>query len=109
MSQVLYKDKLLRISDQSITFYSYYFPSSKSLTVLLEDVKKIDSLMPSMFNGKYRFWGTSTFITWFPKDLKRNLRDKIFILYRKNKKIKIGFTAEDSQKVFKVLLEQQLF
>jgi len=77
--------------------------------VLLKDVKKVTTLKPSLFNGKYRFWGTSSLLTWFPKDLKRNLRDKIFILYRKNKKIKIGFTAEDSQKVFEVLLDQHLF
>lgn len=109
MSQVIYRDRLVRISDHSITFYNYYFPSSKSLTILLTEIKKVKTFRPSVFNGKYRFWGTSTFITWFPKDLKRNLRDKIFILYRKNKKIKIGFTAEDSQKVFEVLLEQQLF
>lgn len=109
MSQVLYKDKLIRISDHSITFYNYYFPTSKSLTVLLEDVEKVNTIKPTIFNGKYRFWGTSNLFTWFPKDLKRNLRDKIFILYRKNKKIKIGFTAENSQKVFEVLLELQLF
>ena len=33
------------------------------------------------------------FFTWFPKDFKRNTRDKLFILYRKNKRVKIGFTA----------------
>ncbi len=108
MSQLLYKDKLVRISDHSITLYNYYFPSSKSLTVLLQDIKKVDTLMPTLLNGKFRFWGTSNFITWFPKDLKRNIRDKIFIIYRNNKKIRIGFTAEDSQKVFNILLEKQL-
>lgn len=65
--------------------------------------------MPTLFTGKYRYWRTGNFITWFPRDFKRNSRDKIFIVYRKNKKIKIGFTVEDSQKVFELLISKNLF
>ncbi|MFZ1280024.1 MAG: hypothetical protein WAR59_04255 [Ignavibacteriaceae bacterium] len=109
MSEVLYIDRLVRISETSITFFNYYYPSSKSLTVPFHNVKKVVSLMPTLLNGKYRLWGTSSFFTWFPKDFKRSTRDKIFILYRKNKRVKIGFTAVDSQKVFEIILEKQLF
>lgn len=109
MSEVLYIDKLIRISETSITFFNYYYPSSKSLTVPFQNIKKVITLMPNLFNGKYRFLGSSSVLTWFPKDFKRNTRDKIFFLYRKNKKVKIGFTAVDSQKVFEIFLDKQLF
>jgi hypothetical protein len=109
LEQRIYKDKLIEITDNSITFLNYYYPSSKRLTVQFSDIEKIISKMPTLFSGKYRYWGTGNFITWFPKDFKRNSRDKIFILYRYNKKIRIGFTAEDSQKVFEILFSKQLF
>ncbi len=109
MEQNIYKDKLVKITDSSITFYNYYYPSSKSLTIPFSDIERIVTKMPTLFTGKYRYWGTGNFITWFPRDFKRNRRDKIFIVYRKNKKIRIGFTVEDSQKVFELLFSKNLF
>ena len=43
---------------------------------------------------------------WFPLDTQRSKRDIIFILHRKNKKIKIGFTVEDSEKVIGLLKDK---
>jgi hypothetical protein len=60
LSEVLYIDRLVRISETSITFFNYYYPSSKSLTVPFHNVKKVVSLMPTLLNGKYRLWGTSS-------------------------------------------------
>jgi hypothetical protein len=92
-----------------MTFFHHYCPSSKSLKVPFDSVEKVVTVMPSLFNEKYRFWMVLNIFTWFPRDSKRNSRDKIFILYRKTKKIKIGFTAVDSQKVFEIILDKQLF
>ncbi|MBK7230667.1 MAG: hypothetical protein IPH97_17765 [Ignavibacteriales bacterium] len=70
MSEVLYIDRLVRISETSITFFNYYYPSSKSLTVPFHNVKKVVSLIPTLLNGKYRLWGTSSFLPGFQKILR---------------------------------------
>jgi hypothetical protein len=101
--------KLIKIIDSSITLYNYYFPLSKKLTIPFSDKEKIVTKTPTLFTGKFRYWGSGNFITWFPRNFKRNSRDKIFIVYRKNKKIKIGFTVKDSQKVFELLFLKNLF
>jgi len=58
---------------------------------------------PTLKKGKYRFWGTGDFIHWFPLDNQRSKRDVIFILFRRSKRIRIGFTVEDSKKVRELL------
>lgn len=102
MDGYIYKDNLVEISNNSITFFSYYYPGGKSLSVSFYDIEKIEVKEPTLLNGKYRFWGTGNFLTWYPKDFKRSKRDYIFFLFRKNKRIKIGFTVEDSQKVINI-------
>ena len=97
--EVLYEDKLVIINSVSITLKNYYFPSHSSITVNYDDITRITVKQPTMTTGKYRYWGTGDFIHWYPMDNNRSRRDLIFFIYRKNKKIIIGFTVENSQKV----------
>ncbi len=96
---ILYSDKLIEIRDNMILFRSYYFPTFSDKTVKFQEIEKIILKKPTLKKGKYRFWGTGDFIHWFPLDDKRSKRDVIFILFRESKKIRIGFTVEDSKKV----------
>jgi hypothetical protein len=100
---ILYSDKLIEIRDNTILFRNYYFPTFSTKTVKFQEIEKIVLEKPTFKKGKYRFWGTGDFTHWFPLDDQRSKRDVIFILFQKNKKIKIGFTVEDSKKVRELL------
>jgi hypothetical protein len=103
---ILYSDKLIEIKKESILFRNYYFPTFSPKSVKFDEIETIFIKEPTIINGKYRYWGSGDFNHWFPLDMKRSKRDIIFILYRKNKKIKIGFTVEDSEKVIGLLKEK---
>ena len=108
MEDYIYKDNLVAISNESITFFNYYYPSCKSLTVKFIEIEKIEIKEPSLLAGKYRYWGTGNFVSWYPKDFKRGMRDNIFFLFRKNKKLRIGFTVENSQEVISILKSKNI-
>lgn len=104
----LYEDKLVVINDESITLKDYYFPSSKPKKVLLKDIKLLEVNLPSLATGKWRIQGSGDLRTWFPMDIHRPKRDKIFFMKLKNQWIQIGFTVEDSEKVIKIFQEKGL-
>jgi hypothetical protein len=91
----LYSDNLVVITREILVFYNYYFWGCGK-TVPVSDVEKIESLPPTVLNGKWRIWGTSGPGGWLPMDWHRPSRDRIFLLHFKNKKFQIGFTVENS-------------
>lgn len=105
---ILYQDKLVEITDISITLKKYYFPSFKEKKIILSDIKNIEILTPTLTNGKWRIHGSGNLKTWFPYDIERPKRDKIFLISFKNKWIKNGFTVEDSSAVQKILAEKRI-
>ena len=92
-----YRDKLIEISDDTIVFKNYYFPSG-SKTIKLSQAEYVEAKEPTMRNGKYRLHGTGDllFRIWFPADYDRPGRDKIFVMKVRGKWIRIGFTVENS-------------
>ena len=107
MSQVLYSDDLVSISDDSILFRNYYFPYG-SKTIELSSVVYVKVVMPTLLSGRWRIHGTGDFRTWFPRDTKRPGRDRIFILHRDRQWFDIGFTAENSTAVLEVFKSMNL-
>jgi len=100
-NELLYSDKLIEISDHSILVRDYYYPFGNK-RVNFENVDSIVVKKPTLLSGKYRFYGTGDFRTWFPPDI-RSSRDKIFIMKLKKKWWRIGFTVENSQTVLNLL------
>jgi hypothetical protein len=100
---ILYKDKLIEITDNYLLLKQYYFPSLKPKTICLKDIENIKVLPPTLANGKWRLQGSGNFRIWFSLDIDRPKRDKIFLVTLKNKWIKSAFTAEDSEAVLKIL------
>ena len=99
-TETLYKDSLIKIESDAVTFYNYSFPSCKEKTVPIDQIKNIQVKKPSVWNGKYRFSGTGGLGTWFPTDDARPSRDKIFIAKMKKRwTYNIGFTVENSNAV----------
>jgi hypothetical protein len=91
----LYSDNLVAITRDTLTFHNYYFWGCGK-TVPVNGIEKIESLPPTVLNGKWRIWGSSSLMGWMPMDWRRASRDRIFLLHYKNKKFQIGFTVENS-------------
>jgi hypothetical protein len=91
----LYSDNLVAITREVLVFYNYYFWGCEK-TVPVNDIEKIESLAPTVLNGSWRLWGSSSLMGWMPMDWRRPSRGRIFLLHYKNKKFQIGFTVENS-------------
>lgn len=107
MPEVVYSDHLVEIRYNEIIFKEYYFPTGTKL-VSFSEIKNIVVKEPSLSSGKWRIFGTGDLKTWFPRDLKRPERDKIFVLTLAKGWWRIGFTVEDSEKVIKIFKEKGL-
>lgn len=108
MSNYLYRDKLVSITEDEIVFENYYFPSSKRKVVRLADIESITVSQPSIWNGKWRLHGTGNFKIWYPADYDRPKRDKIFVASLKTQWVNIGFTVEESAQVEKLFRDKNL-
>jgi hypothetical protein len=105
---ILYSDRLIEISADTILFRQYYFPMG-ARRLKLSDIERVVVRTPSFISGKYRLQGSGDLRTWFPMDRQRPNRSKIFVLILRNKWRRIGFTVEDEVAVERILRERQLF
>ena len=105
---IIYKDKLIEISNNFILLKNYYLPFIGSKRVPFDKIKSVTVEKPSLLNGQFRIWGTGNFVTWFPLDLWRPSRDKIFIIALIGKTMRIGFTTENSETVIRILEQKGL-
>lgn len=107
MANVIYADRLIQVTDKSILFKSYYFPFG-SKRIELSDIDHVEVKEPSLLSGKWRIHGSGDFRTWFPRDLKRPTRDRLFIVHLHNRWRRIGFTVEDSHRLIDVLKDRNI-
>lgn len=107
VSEVIYSDKLVEITNDGILFRNYHFPFG-SRRVNFAEIDGVLAKEPTWSNGKWRIWGTADFVTWFPRDWKRPARDRIFVISFPVRRRRIGFTVEDSQKFMNILNEKDL-
>ena len=99
---VLYADRQVSVTGDSITFNRYSFPLLGKRTVAFTDIDHIAIMEPSVANGRWRIWGSGNLNTWFPFDLHRPSRDRIFVAFLKTRGMNIGFTVEDSSMILPV-------
>jgi hypothetical protein len=106
-ADVLYSDSLVEISAETILFRRYYFPfGAKRLR--LSDIERVVLREPTFSTGKYRLQGSAGLHTWFPMDLQRPRRGKIFFIVLRSKRLRIGFTVEDEAAVERILRQREL-
>jgi hypothetical protein len=74
----------------------------------LDNIEGIVVQKPTLWNGKWRLHGTGNFKTWYPLDLSRPRRDRIFLATLKDQWVTIGFTVEDGEQVEKILRDKNL-
>ena len=69
MSNLIYTDKLVEITEREILFRHYYFPiGSKKIDIT--NIERVKILKPTLLNGKWRIHGSGDFHTWFSCDIK---------------------------------------
>jgi hypothetical protein len=108
-SGVLYSDSLVTIAGDSITFHHYSFPFfTRERKVMITDIDHIDVKKPSVLAGKWRIGGSGNLSTWFPWDLQRPSRDRIYHAFVKTKGMNIGFTVERPNEVTAILKKKGL-
>ena len=108
MGDVLYADHLLRITEDAIIFERYYFPFGLRKVVPLSAIERVGVAPPSLSTGKWRLHGSGGFTHWFPMDMARPTRDRIFMAYLNTQAVRIGFTAVDGERVEQLLRKLQL-
>ena len=108
VEQILYSDRLVEISNNSILLRNYYVPFGNPKRIPMNTIERIDVKEPTLFTGRWRLQGSGDFRVWFPLDLARPTRDKVFIITFAKKRIRAGFTVEDSQTVLRILKDKGL-
>lgn len=103
----IYSDKLVEITEDSITFKNYCFPFG-SKRVQFVRIDRVELREPSLASGEWRLWGTSFVPWWFPLDRKRPSKDKIFVVQLRDSTRRIGFTVENSSQVQAILRNKGL-
>jgi len=105
---IIYQDKLVEISADSILLKSYYIPFAASKRILFAQIKSVAVQKPSICTGQARIWGSGDFMTWFPLDIARYNRDRIFKLTLLSQRVRIGFTVENSEAVVQIFEQKGL-
>ena len=106
-TEKLYSDGLIAITRDMVIFRNYYFIGI-SKKVPVSEIEKIASHEPTITNGKWRIWGGGGFNRWFPFDILRPLRERIFFAKLKNSSFVIGFTVHNSRLVENIFREMNL-
>ncbi|MBI5592535.1 MAG: hypothetical protein HY881_18875 [Deltaproteobacteria bacterium] len=106
--KLIYSDRLVSITENAITFRRYYYPTRKDKVVLLANIESIVVRALTIWNGKWRLHGTGSIKTWYPEDMNRPQRDRIFFAVLKNQWVNIGFTVENADRVEEFFRKQHL-
>jgi hypothetical protein len=105
---LLYRDKLVELTDDALVLQQYYFPSGKSKRIPLAQIARVVVKPNTVMTGKYRMWGTGDFRIWFPFDGAREGRDVVFYLRLNSQFIQPAFTVEDSARFSELLVYKGL-
>jgi Domain of unknown function (DUF1648) len=100
--EVLYSDPLVEITNQQIRVKCYYLSGGDKIA-RWEDIEWIAALPPTLWNGKWRMWGTGSFTVWFACDFDRPLRQTIFIMKLRTQAVQVGFTVHDAARVKEIM------
>ena len=113
---ILYEDHLVRILDDSLVLKHYYLPFISKI-ISFSKIETIESREPILMETVlifplliWRVYGLgiiSHHMTWFPFDLFRGTREKIFIITYKNQKLRSGFTVENTDAVEGIIKEKE--
>lgn len=101
-NKILYEDKFVKITDNDLTIFWYYFPFGNNKIISLKDIKNIELEELTLLKGKYKLWGMNLNLIWFAMDFKRPKRHN-FISIDTTKKIKPAFTSDKTEEIYNIL------
>jgi hypothetical protein len=99
---ILYEDTQIIIHDNELEIKRYYFPTAGSKIIRFSDIKNIEELQLTLFNGKGRIWGMSLAPFWYNWDNNRFWRKKAIII-NTGKTINPAITPDNHDEVIKIL------
>jgi hypothetical protein len=102
---VLYNDRHLEIYPDYLIINGFYIGPIGRMRIDYDSIKTIKTVLLGTFKGRFRIQGTGDFKTWFAHDINRPSKKESFIIFRKNKWWRIGFSVEDYDKVLKTFNE----
>jgi len=105
-TSLLYQDRHIEIYPDRFILNGYYFGPFGRKHVPLSRLERLDIVALTLWTGKYRLQGTGDFRTWFPQDLRRPRRKSAFVASLRGKRMKIGFTVEDFERVRQIFSER---
>jgi len=105
MENIIYSDKYVKIKENDLTLFCYYFPFGQNKTIKFSDIKEIKIEELGVFTGKYRLWGMDLNFNWYPLD-KMRFRKTHFIKVNTGSKIKACFTPDNIDEIFRILDER---
>jgi hypothetical protein len=105
---MVYKDHLIEINELELILFNYYFPGGREKRISFSEIEKIIVYPCTFWTGKWRIWGTGDFRTWFPLDGKRMKRDKVLYMILKKRWVRIGFTVENFDIVYRIFSDKDL-
>ncbi|HDL18131.1 MAG TPA: hypothetical protein ENH29_03670 [Bacteroidetes bacterium] len=99
---IIYSDRLVEVYDKGILFRNYYFPFVSKF-VTFPDILRLYKKASTLANGKWRIWGSTNFMYWYPLDWRRPRRTAIYFLNLASQKVRIGFTVEHPEQFSEVM------
>ena len=101
---VLYEDNTIRVDHDGLTIKRYYFPIGRSKRIAFGDIRSVET-GPAGFATKWRLWGSTNLINWFPLDMRRTKKTQ-FVELDLGKRIKPSITPDDPVQVAELIRSQ---
>jgi hypothetical protein len=75
-----YADRLITITDGSLTIRRYYFPAATSKRIALESIRSAREVGLGTMTGRWRLWGATVPTYWLNLDPSRSHKSTGFVL-----------------------------
>jgi hypothetical protein len=95
----LYRDRYIEVYPEFLILKGYFFGPFGKKRIDFDTIRMIELINLNFWTGRYRIQGTGDFRSWFALDMDRPSRENAFLIHRRQKWWRIGFSAEDVDRV----------
>lgn len=96
---IVYCDRFVEIYPDYMILNGFLLGPIGKKRIAFDSVSRIELICLDFWSGRYRVQGTGDFRTWFAHDIDRSSKGRAFLVHRVRKRLGIGFSAEDFDKV----------
>ena len=94
---MLYEDETIRLDEDGLSIKRYYFPAGRPKRITFDEIKSVD-VRPSGFATRWRLWGSTNLVNWFPLDMRRPKKAQLVELDL-GKRVKPSITPDDANQI----------